>query len=142
MHIVEAFVEVIVAGYLLLMAVIDFKEKQIPIWPGVLCLIAVSTARLVIGVNPVGIGLGIGVGLCLYGVSKVSRGSIGEADALVYAVTGAAIGGMRNLELLLVSLMLAALVGLCLLVVKKVGLKYKMPFVPFIFASYGMVMLL
>ena len=30
MHIVEAFVEVIVAGYLLLMAVIDFKEKQIP----------------------------------------------------------------------------------------------------------------
>ena len=95
-----------------------------------------------IGVSPAGIGLWIGVGVLLYGVSRVSHGSIGEADALVCAVTGAAIGMMRNLEMLLISLLLAALVGGALLVIKRVGLKYQMPFVPFVFASYGMVMLL
>ena len=142
MWINEIILDTLVAVYLLCMSVIDFREKRIPLWPGIICLLIISVSRLVAGINPVGIGMGIGVGVFLYGVSKVSRGNIGEADALVYAVTGSAIGCARNLELLLVSLLLAAVVGGSLLVIKKVGLKYQMPFVPFIFASYGMVMLL
>ena len=142
MVVLEITVGITVAVYLLVMAVIDFREKAIPIWPGGVCLILISTSRLVAGISPVGVGLGIGVGAFLFGVSKASRGGIGEADALVYAVTGAAIGLTRNLELLLVSLLLAAVVGGGLLIIKKVGLKYQMPFVPFVFASYGVVMLL
>ncbi|MEE3467548.1 MAG: prepilin peptidase [Eubacterium sp.] len=138
----ELIIDVGILVYLLCMGVIDIRKKSIPIWPGVVCLLLASVTRLVIGVSPVRLALGIGVGVLLYGVSRVSRGGIGEADALVYAVTGAAIGVSRNLEVLLVSLLLAAIVGGALLVIKKVGLKYKMPFVPFVCVSYGMVMLL
>ena len=141
MLIVEIIIDCIVACYLMFMAVIDFKERMIPIWPGVVCLLVVSATRLVIGVSPAGIGLGIGVGALLYAVSRISRGGIGAADALVCAVTGAAIGLTRNLEVLLISLLMAAVVGGALLVIKKVGLKYQLPFVPFICVSYGVVML-
>lgn len=142
MRVVEWIVCGLVAVYLAVMAVTDLRKKEILLWPGTLCLLIVTVMRLVAGISPVGIGLGIGVGALLYGVSRISHGGIGAADALVYAVTGAAIGFTRNLELLLVSLILAAIVGGVLLLVKKVGLKYRMPFVPFTLVSYGMVMLL
>ena len=142
MVVIEWIVSIVVALYLLVMAVVDIRKKEILLWPGVACLLIVTVMRLVAGISPVGIGLGIGVGALLYGVSRISHGGIGAADALVYAVTGAGVGLTRNLELLLVSLILAAFVGGALLLIKKVGLKYRMPFVPFTFFGYGMVMLL
>ncbi len=139
---IEIALDFVLAVYLLIMAVIDCKRKSIPILPGVVCLIIISVVRLIVGVSPVTVGAGICVGAVMFAISKLSRGGIGEADGLVYAVTGAALGIIRNCELLLVSLILAAIVGVLLMVVKKVGSKYKLPFVPFTLASFGVVMLL
>ncbi|MBR6229052.1 MAG: prepilin peptidase [Eubacterium sp.] len=134
--------EITVSIYLLIMAIIDFRKKAIPLLPGVICLLAVSTVLLVAGTGVLSLAMGVLIGALLYGISRISRGGLGQADALVYAVTGAVLGFYKNLELLLVSLILAALIGLFLLVVKKVGRKYRMPFVPFTFIAYGMVIFL
>ena len=134
--------EITVSIYLLIMAIIDFRKKAIPLLPGVICLLAVSTVLLVAGTGVLSLAMGVLIGVLLYGISRISRGGLGQADALVYAVTGAVLGFYKNLELLLVSLILAALIGLFLLVVKKVGRKYRMPFVPFTFIAYGMVIFL
>ena len=128
--------------YLLIMSIIDFRKKEIPLLPGVICLTVVSAAMLVFGTGLLSLVMGVFIGVFLFGISRLSRGGVGEADALVYAVTGAGLGFYGNLELLLISLVLAAVVGLFLLVVKKVGRKYRMPFVPFTFVAYGMVVFL
>ena len=87
------------------------------------------------------ISLGVGVGIFIYAVSRISRGGIGAADGLVYAVTGVCLGFYGNIELLLISLLMAAFVGGALMIIKKVGRKYRMPFVPFTLAGYVLVMM-
>ena len=134
-------VRILVGVYLLIMAVIDIRKKAIPLLPGFILLGVSTVTLLVCGDSPLLPGLGIGVGLLLYGVSRVSRGGVGAADGLVYAVTGAGLGFYGNMELLLVSLLMAALVGGFLLMVKKVGRKYRMPFVPFTLAGYVLVLI-
>lgn len=139
---IEIGLEIMVVIYLLVMTIIDCKKKSIPILPGIILLITISVVRLVMGVSPVTVMLGICVGAVLFGISRISKGEIGEGDGLVYAVTGAAVGIIKNCELLLVSLVLAAFVGVILMVFKKVGRKYKLPFVPFTLVSYGIVVFL
>lgn len=134
---------ILIAGiYLAVMAVIDRRQKKIPIAPGVVCIVFIVLAQIV-AENRVGGWLpGIWIGVFLLIVSKLSRGGIGEGDAMVYFVTGLALGFFRNLELLMLSLIFAAMTGLVMLVVKKVGRKYTLPFVPFTAVAYGMVLLL
>ena len=81
------------------------------------------------------------VGVVLFAVSKVSRGAIGEGDALVYTLTGALLGITGNMELLLISLLLCSLVSLGLIVFRRVGRQYKIAFVPFIAIAYGVVVI-
>ena len=142
MELIDIIISCGLVLYLVVMAVIDIRKKSIPVIPGVVLLIIVAVVRLVAGVSPVTVGAGMGIGVLLYGISRVSKGEIGEADGLVYAVTGAALGIMKNCELLLVSLILAAIVGGVLMIFKKVGRKYKLPFVPFTLVSYGLVIFL
>ena len=134
-------VRILVGIYLLIMAVIDIRRRAIPLLPGFVLLGVSAVTLLVCGDSPILLGLGVGVGLLLYGVSRVSRGGVGAADGLVYAVTGVGLGFYGNMELLLVSLLMAAFVGGFLLMVKKVGRKYRMPFVPFTLAGYVLVLI-
>lgn len=133
---------IILLLYLLVMSVSDIKTLTIPLWPGVVCFGVIATIMLVTGTTPVWIGAGALVGGLLFAISKASRGGIGEADSLVYAVTGVALGFYKNIEILFLSLTMAAVVGAFLLIVKKVGKKHRLPFVPFTFVACGMVMLL
>ncbi len=128
--------------YLAGMAVLDRRYKRIPIIPGIVCLIFVILGQFIAGNCVVQWLAGVLIGAFLYGVSRISRGSIGEGDAIVYLVTGAALGFYRNLELLMLSLTLAAMTSLILLAVKKVGKKYRIPFIPFTAAAYGVITLL
>lgn len=138
----EAAIVVITSGYLVTMAVIDRRKKEIPILPGILCLIFLVFAQVIKGGDWKHWLPGILVGIILYVISKLSKGSIGEGDAFVYMVTGISMGFVRNLELLIISLFLASFVGSILLITKRVGRKYAIPFVPFTTVAYGMVMML
>jgi len=128
--------------YLVVMAIIDRRRKEIPVIPGFVILFFLIIAQLIKGTKWSFIFFGILVGVALYIVSKLSRGSIGEGDALVYMVTGVSVGFFRNFELLVLSLFFASMTGLFLLVTRKVGRKYAMPFIPFTAVAYGVVMML
>lgn len=128
--------------YLVIMAVIDRRTKKIPVIPGVVCMGMVSLLQIVDGKEPGAWVPGIFVGIMLYMVSRISRGKIGSGDALVYVVTGLVLGFARNLELLLFSLLMASFVALLLVVVRRVGRNYAIPFVPFTAVAFGMVVCL
>lgn len=136
----EVFITVIMGSYLVAMAVIDRRRKEIPVLPGILCFVALVLAQVVNCKSWVQWFPGILIGLLLYLVSKVTRGAVGEGDAFVYFVTGIALGFFRNLELLVCSLFLASLFSGFLLVFHRVGKKYRIPFVPFTALAYGVVM--
>lgn len=125
--------------YLLVMAVMDKKTRKIPILPGILCMILICILHWAQGQALLSCLTGAVVGVMLYLISKLSNGGVGEGDAFVYVVTGITLGFFKNLELLIISLLLAAVVGLVLVVIRRVGRKYTLPFVPFTALAYGLV---
>lgn len=135
-------IKIITGVYLSVMAVIDRRRMQIPVLPGVICIVSVVVAQIVDGVNWILWVPGVFVGLFLYLVSRITRGAVGEGDALVYFLTGAALGFTRNVELLVISLFFSSLVAGFLILFRHVGKTYKIPFVPFTAVAYGVVMLL
>lgn len=134
-------ITMITGSYLAVMAVIDRRRKRIPVLPGIICLIAVILGQIIQGTVWHEWLPGVLIGLFLYAVSKATRGAVGEGDALVYLLTGVSLGFFRNLELLVCSLFLASIVSGFLLIFRRVGRKYRIPFVPFTAVAYGMVML-
>ena len=133
---------IMVAIYLVVMAIADGKNKEIPVLPGIVCFVCIVVGQIADGTPWQSWLPGISVGALLYGISKGSRGSIGEGDALVYILTGALLGVGKNLEVLILSLLLCSVVSLGLLAVRHVGRHHKIAFVPFTAIAYGMVMLL
>lgn len=137
----EILLVVAVGVYLLAMAIIDGRKKRIPILPGVICLVCIIAGQIANGVSWRVWMPGMLIGVMLFAVSKASRGAIGEGDAFVYTLTGALLGIMGNLELLLISLLLCSLVSLGLIVFRRVGRQYKIAFVPFVAIAYGVVVI-
>lgn len=138
----EMLIWIVCGCYTVLMAWFDIRKKEIPVIPGIVCAAAVVLQQM-LRENPWMEWLpGISTGLLLWAVSKLSHGAVGERDALVYAVMGLSLGFTASLEVLMVSLFLAAVAGAFLLVFRRVGRRYKMPFIPFTAAAYGMLLCL
>ncbi len=137
----EILLVIIVGVYLLAMAIIDGKKKRIPILPGVICLVCIIAGQIANRTCWQFWISGMLVGVVLFVVSKASRGAIGEGDAFVYTLTGALLGIMGNMALLLISLLLCSLVSLVLIVFRRVGRQYKIAFVPFVAIAYGVVVI-
>lgn len=132
----------LVGGYLLAMAVMDWRVKTIPVIPGVVCMVVIVLLQILSG-RAWGEWLpGIAIGVFLYVVNRASRGKIGAGDALVYVVTGLALGFVKNLELLMVSLLFAAAAALVLIVMRHAGRNDTIPFIPFTAAAFGVVVFL
>lgn len=138
----ETAIMIITGSYLAIMAVIDRRKKEIPILPGMVCILAVVLAQILNHTGWLYWSSGLMVGVFLYLVSRLTRGAVGEGDALVYLLTGAALGFFRNLELLMLSLLFSSIVAGFLILFRRVGRKYKIPFVPFTAIAYGVVMIL
>ena len=130
----------VVSVYLILMSIIDIRKKEIPLIPGAVLLGIIITVLLICRADPVSFIGGMGIGALLYLISRLSRGSVGEADALVYLITGCTLGFWKNSELLLISLVLCSIVGGSLLVLKKVTGKTKLAFIPFTATGYIIVL--
>lgn len=138
----EKIVLVIAGIYLGIMAVIDRRRNEIPIIPGLVCMVLIILVQIA-GGNRLSAWLpGAGIGAFLFLVGKLSRGGIGEGDALVYVITGITLGFWENLELLIMSLTFASMAGLILLVFRRVGRKHAMPFVPFTAVAYGVMLII
>lgn len=118
-------------------SVFDIKQKQIPVSIIVMGgIAAVICSCMNGGYTPFDTLLGIGLGLLLYGISKMTRESIGMGDVLIFFVLGAALGGMQALFVLFYSVFFAAIYSLGLVVLRRVSKKQTIPFLPFIFMAY------
>lgn len=80
------------------------------------------------------LGMAVGVVVLLFAV--LGRGGIGAGDGMTLAASGIFLGFWANLTLLMTALMFAGVAALFLLVIKRKGRNYRMPFVPFLLAAY------
>ncbi len=81
-------------------------------------------------------GAAVGGGLLLLGF--LTRERIGYGDGFVFIVTGLFLGGAANVQLLLTSLLYAAIfsLGILLFGKKRMGRNQEIPFIPFVFLGY------
>ena len=140
-EVVEKIMEGIAAAYLAAMSVIDIRKKEIPVLPGLICFGILTILQTAAGAGLRTSLAGAALSVFLWGVSRITGGGIGEGDALIFAVTGAALGFWANLEILVLGLFLSAAAGAVLLLVRRVSVKSRIPFVPFAAVGYGAVML-
>ncbi len=84
--------------------------------------------------------LGMLPGIGLLGLSRLTKGKIGMGDGLVFMLTGLYLGLSENLLLMCISFFLAGIWGILLLVVGHCGKNERMPFVPFLFLGYILMM--
>lgn len=138
----KLIITILTGSYLAVMAVIDRRTKTIPVLPGVIGILVIAIAQIMEHITWWRWIPGALVGVFLYLISKATKGAVGEGDALVYCLTGVALGFSRNLWLFIISLFFSALVAGFLLVFRRVGKNCKLPFVPFTAVAYGVVMLL
>lgn len=115
----------------------DIKKHRITVWYLVLA------ASLGVGFRiyeknlswpEVLLGLLVGVGVLLLAI--VSRERIGIGDGLLLMVTGIYLGGGGNLQLFMNGLLFAAMFSLAVLVFRKWKRNREIPFVPFLFLGY------
>lgn len=129
--------EVLMGIWLLLCSVQDVKEKRISIFLIAAGGMLLSVTFLIIGGVPVMTRLsGLLLGLLLLVIGRLLKGQIGAGDGMIICITGICLGFIKNLNLMLFGLSLAALVSLFLLIFKKAGRKDTIPFVPFLLLSY------
>lgn len=134
---------ILLFSYLGLAAWFDIRTKKIPILLSVVAaIVGVLVQLLYFGNNPSTLILGLLPGAVLMTVSWLSHGAIGMGDGELVGVIGLFLGIAQTATLVLGSLLLASLLSLFLLVVKRVSKRYEFPFAPLVFLMYGGVMLI
>lgn len=124
-------------GILLITAYTDLKEQKVYLHilsaggiAGLFCCFFCQNPRLT---DLLG---GVIVGLIILGVAWLGKGCIGSGDGLMFMVSGIFLGFWDNLQLFLISLLLAGAAALFLIIVKKRERDLKMPLLPFTLAAY------
>lgn len=136
---VEGGMQIILCGFLITMAFIDKRTKQIPIMPLLGLSIVFVVCNFILEKGIFEWLSGIVIGIVLLVVSIITSGRIGAGDALVYVLTGIVLGIYKNLELLILALFFASIASAILIFVKHVGKNYRIPFLPFTALAYGVV---
>ncbi len=101
---------------------------------GVLVLLALSPWNE--GVDGRAMLGGVFLGLTLSLVSMVSGGRMGFGDGLVFCMTGVCLGFWENLTLMSLSFLFAGIFGAVGLLMKKLTMRQRIPFVPFVVVGY------
>lgn len=115
----------------------DWKEKQIN--AAILLVAAFCGMVLQAGLQKESIRsilAGVSVGLVLLLLAWITGGSIGAGDGMMFMVCGVYLGFRENMNLLMTALIMAGITALFMIVVKKKGRNYRLPFVPFVLAAY------
>ncbi len=77
----------------------------------------------------------------VFGVSKISKGDIGCGDAIMIMVMTMFLGVKYSFLVFILALLILVLVSLPLLVSKKLSTKSNVPFIPFLYASYFLIVI-
>lgn len=75
-------------------------------------------------------------------LTLLTKGGIGVGDGLMFLILGAVCGGTECVAIMGASLLFSGLYSGIMLILKRLGPKSRIPFIPFIFAAYSVVSLL
>ena len=132
----------IIFGYIA--AILDLKAKRIPntlVLAMFVSWVLIMTPKLFVDTDEairllidsiVGLATGGGIFLLMY---VISRKGLGGGDVKFMAATGLYIGFSGALTVMLCGTILAALTGLALILLKKIGRKDSIPLAPFLYAG-------
>lgn len=115
----------------------DWKEKQIN--AGIFLAAAICGIALQAGVqneNVWSVLTGVGVGVVLLLFAWITGGSVGEGDGMMIMICGIYLGFWKIISLFMTALVMAGSTALFMIVVRKKGRNYRLPFVPFMLAAY------
>lgn len=124
------------SGCLLFLAIWDVKERKLSRWMLGTALLVAVLGFFLPGTSWLARGLGVGIGILFCGISFISREGIGWADSLLLVLLGAALGGGRLLFMLGTALALLLAAALVLFLLRKVGRRDRLPFLPFLFIGF------
>ena len=123
--------------FLLLGSIWDIKERAVPVWFFLFAMVVVFVMKLLLGEILVAEQLGgMMIGVLLLIVGKLTKGQIGEADGITFIITGFVLGFWDNFLLLTEALFLSFFWSLVFMLLKKINLKSKLPFLPFVLAAF------
>ncbi len=123
--------------FLMICSVTDIRSKELK--PAVLILFGAAGLILYYLFRPVSLFeemAGIIIGLFFIGLYLLTDEKIGLGDGLLITVTGIYLGGRENALLIMTAMVLSAVFSIILLLSKKAGRKTKFAFVPFVFLSF------
>ena len=135
--------EILILIYLTFNSYTDVKIKKISIIASVVFFSAGIVCEIFIMENSIiSIIGGIVIGMVLLIIGKLTGQAIGLGDGLIFMVSGIYFGFMKNLALLLYALVICAVCSIILLVFKKSKMKDRIPFAPFVLASFLIMLFL
>jgi leader peptidase (prepilin peptidase)/N-methyltransferase len=141
-YMAEISLQLVMGTMLLACGIQDALKKKINLWiiisGGLLIGICVPFCGTFSFVNLIG---GVLIGACVIGISIVTGGKIGIGDGLLLCVTGIGLGFWGNLELFGFALFLAAGLSIVLLIFRLADRKKSIPFVPFLFFGYVLLVI-
>jgi len=133
--------EYVMLGSLLVLSVMDLRTGKIPVLPVVLLGVAAALYRWWNDVPFLEVLAGIIPGGALLWMAWVTKESIGYGDGIVLLVLGLFCGVAKTIAVLGLSLVLAAVLSMILLILKKAGRKTALPFVPCLCSGYILCLL-
>ncbi len=133
----ENSMKLVLGTLLFLCAVQDILRKKIYLWMigagAIATLLCLPYCTKLPMLDRIG---GLIIGLCIILLSMITAGKIGTGDGALLCITGLGLGFWRNLELFGAALFLAAAVSIILLIFRLADRRRSIPFVPFLFAGY------
>ncbi len=127
---------------LLHMSVEDIRKRTVPVIPMMIWGMAGVLLHLYNGrISYVSMLGGLIPGIVVYVLSILTHEKIGKGDAILLVITGIYMGFWGNIFMLWIGMIMAAVGGVISMTFFKKGKNYELPFVPFLFAGFLMIVL-
>lgn len=129
---------IIMVLYLLVLSIYDCKEKRVPVWLlyiGGMFVTIVSVIDVMRGVTIWLPLLGTLPGILLIFVAFVT-GKMGIADGIVLTIAGVLLGPQESWIIFVISLMLIFVSSVFLLLMRKIKLRTRIPYIPFLTVAF------
>lgn len=84
---------------------------------------------------------GMSLGGVFLVISWLTKEEVGMGDGIIFMLTGIYLGFWNNLELIVLTLLLAGVIACVLMISKKKGRKDRMPMIPIVFVAYVILLL-
>lgn len=127
----------VIIVFLIPCAITDLKSKTIPIWWTVVFGISAMIYQIFWKKQKLeAILFSMIIGVTLLVAAKISNQRIGYGDGIIFLILGLWIGFWDGISLLFFSLILSSIISVYLVIVRRKGRDYRIPFIPFVTAAY------